>query len=262
MRQGTIGGVSLSGCRRASARRCAHAETRERRAARDGFADRKARRQTRRPGPMIVCLLAISSLARAEIIDRVAVSVGNSVITTGDIDREIRVTAFLNGSKPDFSSATKRATAQRLIEQNLIRRELELTRFVTPEASAAMPMFLEFRKNQFPNEEAFQQALKEAGITEQDLQDELLWQLTLLNFVDVRFRPGVQVTDQELHDYFEKVVRPVAQAAHPGEPVQFEDYRSQMQETLNGSRADQEMDQWLRDARKRTDIVIHEEALQ
>ena len=216
-----------------------------------------------RPLPIrFLCLLALVAAARTEIIDRIAVSVGNSVITAADVDREIRVTAFLNGSKLDFSPAVKRATADRLVEQKLIRRELDLTRFSMPEASAAMPGFLQFRKTQFPSDEDFQRALKDAGITEQDLQDELLWQLTLLGFVDVRFRPGVQVTEQEIRDYFEKVVRPTAQAAHPGEPVLPEDYRDKIEETLTGNRADQEMDLWLRDTRKHTDIVFHEEALQ
>ena len=237
----------------ASARRLAQAESPERRA--------EARRQARRPAPTILCLLALVASAHAEIIDRIAVSLGTSVITAGDVDREIRVTAFLNGSKLDFSPATKRATAERLVEQTLIRRELELTRFSMPEASAAVPLFLQFRKTQFPSDEDFQRALKDAGITEQDLKDELLWQLTLLGFVDVRFRPGVQVTEQDLRDYFEKVVRPTAQAAHPGEPIALEDYRDKIVETLSGNRADQEMDLWLRETRKRTDIVFHEEAL-
>jgi hypothetical protein len=123
-----------------------------------------------------------------------------------------------------------------------------------------VPQFLEFRKSQFPNDDDFQRALKDAGITEQDLKDELLWQLTFLSFVDVRFRPSVQVTEQELRDYFEKIVRPTAEAAHPGEPALLENYRDKIEETLTGNRADQEMDLWLRETRKRTDIVFHEEA--
>lgn len=212
--------------------------------------------------PTTLCLVAVVAAAHAEIIDRIAVSVGNAVITTGDVDRAIRVTALLNGSKLDFSPAAKRATAQRLVEQQLVRRELELTRFSMPEASAAVPAFLEFRKTQFQSDQGFQRGLQDAGITEQDLKDELLWQLTLLGFIDVRFRPGVQVTEQDVRDYFEKVVRPTAQAAHPGEPALLEDYRDKIEETLTGNRADQEMDVWIKEARKRTDIVFHEEAFQ
>ena len=69
---------------------------------------------------------------RAEIIDRIAVSVGNQAITISDLDREIRVTAFLNRTPPDFSPAARRATADRMVEQRLILRELENSRYPSP----------------------------------------------------------------------------------------------------------------------------------
>ena len=200
--------------------------------------------------------------AAAEIIDRVAVSIGNSVITSSDIDREIRVTAFQNRVQADFSPANRRATAQRLVEQKLIRRELELSHYPLPDASAAVPMLEEFKSNYFRTDQEYSAALGRYGITEQDLKDALLWQLTLVQFIDVRFRPAVAVTDQQIQDYFEKVVKPAAQAAHPSAPVLLEDYRDQVEDTLAGQQADREMDMWLKQAEKRSEIVFHEEAFQ
>jgi len=196
---------------------------------------------------LIVLLLVPAS---AEIIDRIAVSVGNSVITAADLDREIRITAFLNGTAPDFTPVNKRATAERLIEQKLIRREIELSRYPVAAASEIGPLSESSRKP------------ADYGVTEQEVKEALLWQLTLLRFVGVRFRPGIQVSDQEIEDYFEKTVRPAAQAAHPGEPVALPDYRDQIEETLTGQRSDRELDNWLGDTRKRTEIVFHEEAFQ
>jgi hypothetical protein len=89
---------------------------------------------------------------------------------------------------------------------------------------------------------------------------ELLWQRTLLRFIGIRFRPGVQVSDEDIQKYFKETVEPTARAAHPGEPVTLEDYRNQIEENLTGDRADQEMDRWLSEVRKRTEIVYHEEA--
>ena len=94
------------------------------------------------------------------------------------------------------------------------------------------------------------------------MRDELLWQRTLLSFLDVRFRPSVQVSDKEIQDYFEKSVLPAAQAAHPGQTVSLDDYREQIEAKLTGQREDQEMSRWLDQAKKRTDIVYHQEALQ
>jgi len=209
--------------------------------------------------PVFCALLGVGVPAPADIIDRIAVSVGNSVITASALDREIRVTALLNGGTPDFSPAARRATADRLVEQKLIQREMELSRYPVPEASAAEPLFASFRKR-YSTDAAFQRALAQAGVTEQDVRERLVWQLTLLRFIDVRFRPAVQVTDQDIQNYFETKVKPAAEAAHPGQPVSVEDYAERIRETLAGQRADQELDNWLKEALKRTEIVYHEEA--
>jgi hypothetical protein len=83
----------------------------------------------------------------------------------------------------------------------------------------------------------------------------------LLLFVQVRFETGVQLGAQDVEEYFIKTVKPAAEAAHPGQLVSLEDYRDQIERTLTGQRADQQMDVWLRDVRKRTNVVVHEEAL-
>jgi hypothetical protein len=193
--------------------------------------------------------------APPDIIDRIAVSVGNHVITTSDLDREIRVTAFLNDAKPDFTPAAKRATVDRMVEQTLVRAELETSRYPTPPPSEVDPILAQLIKTRFPNDAAFQRSLSEYGITEQDVRDELLWQRTLLSFLDVRFRPSVQVSDQEMQDYFNKTIKPAAPSAS------FDDYRDRIEEKLTGDREDQEMSRWLDQAKKRTEIVYHNDAL-
>jgi hypothetical protein len=200
--------------------------------------------------------------AHAEIIDRIAASVARKVITTSDLDREIRVTAFLNGVKPDFSSAHKHATIDRMIEQKLVERELENGRYPTPQPADILPALEAFRKRFYPHDADYQRALAEYGITDDDVKRALLWQRTLLEFIEVRFRPGVQVTDQQIQDYFDKVVAPAARAAHPGQPVSLSDYRDQIEQTLAGQKEDADMDTWLREAKRRNEITIHNEALQ
>jgi hypothetical protein len=207
-------------------------------------------------------MLTLALLARAEIIERIAVSVGNRVITESDLNREIRVAAFLGGVKPDFTSAGKRATAERMVEQALIRRELETSRYPVPSAAEVAPVLEAFKKDHFPKDAEYQRALADYGIADQDVKDLLLWQRTLLLFIEVRFQSGVQVTGQDIQEYFDKVVRPAAEAAHPGQPIGLEDYRDRIEHTIAGQRADREMNTWLKDARNRTGIVFHDEVFQ
>ena len=207
----------------------------------------------------VIPLLVAAGL-HGEIIDRIAVSVGNQAITTSDLDREIRVTAFLNRTTPDLSPANRRAAADRMVEQRLILRELESSRYPTPAPSEIDPILDKFVKENFSSAEDYRHALEAAGIADENLRDELLWQRRLLLFIDVRFRPAVQVSGQEIQDYFTRVVEPAAQAAHPGEPVTLGEYRAQIEEKLSGEAVDRQMSTWLDNARKRSEVVFHEEA--
>src|SRR4030088_3402811 len=110
-----------------------------------------------------VLLLFLASLAcRAEIIDRIAVTVGNGVITESEILREIRLTAFLNGEPLDFSPASKRKTAERLVEQRLVANEISGSLYPLPTQAAAQDMLKQI-KDRFPNPAAYQQELLRVG---------------------------------------------------------------------------------------------------
>ena len=88
---------------------------------------------------MFGCLLlaAVASALSAEIIDRIAIAVGNQVITESQIDEEIRITAFLNREKLDVSADSRKQAADRLIEQALVKREMGLSHYPLPQAGDA-----------------------------------------------------------------------------------------------------------------------------
>ena len=210
---------------------------------------------------LLLALFALAPvLAQAEILDRIAVSVGNRVITETDLDREIRITAFLNGSRPDFSPENKRQTAGRMVDQLLVRSELEASRYMLPppaEADAA----LREERSRFPDEAAWRRALADYGIAEDDLKNRLLWQLTLVRFIDIRFRPGIQISDDDIRNYFNDHLRAAAELAHPGQSVSIDDYRDQVEQALTSEAANQQVEQWLKEARRRTRITYHDEVL-
>ena len=207
---------------------------------------------------LAICALAAS----ATIIDRIAVSVGNRAIAASDIDREIRVAAFLNGVKPDFSPLARRTAAGRMVEQTLVRLEVESNRYPAPTGAEVQTALDQFKKQHYADDAAYQRALSDYGVTEQDVLNELIWQRTLLSYIDFRFRPSVQVSDQEIQDYFQKVVKPAAESAHPGRAATIDEYRVQIEETLAGKKEDDELNRWLAQAKQRYEIVYHDEAFQ
>ena len=103
-----------------------------------------------------------------EILDRIAITVANQVITESQIDDEIRVTAFLNREKLDLSASAKKEAADRLIQQALIKREMDLSRYPLPELTDAGDS-LQNIQAMYPNANDFQNALETYGITVDEL---------------------------------------------------------------------------------------------
>lgn len=203
----------------------------------------------------------LAGVAGAEIIDRIAVSVGSRVITETDLDREIRITAFINSAKPDFSPASKRNTAERMVDQTLVRNELEASRYPPPTA-AETEAALQDEKARFGDEAEYRRKLAQYGISEDDLKARLTWQLMLVRFLDVRFRPGIQIGDEEIRNYFDEHMRAGLVRAHPGQKPLIDDYRAGIEQKLIGQAADAQVEQWLKEGRRRARIQYHEEVFQ
>lgn len=215
-----------------------------------------------RPLVMVALATGIVALAgHSEIIDRIAASVGNRVITASDLDRQIRVAAFSDGVKPDFSPEHKKAVVNAMIEQKLVESELSNSRYPLPDPAELIPAIEKFKKEHFKDEADYQASLASYGISEDDFRELLLWQRTLILFIQVRFETGVQLGASEVEDYFTNTVKPAAEAARPGQVITLEDFRDQIERTLTGRKADAQMDTWLRDVRRRTNVVVHEEVL-
>ena len=198
--------------------------------------------------------------ANGEVIDRIAVTVEHRVITLSQIFDEIRLTAFLNHEAVDLSSPQKRRAAERLIEQTLMRREMDLTHYPLPKAEDAEPVEKEVEAK-FASRAAFEEDLRKYEITEAALKEHLWWELAAVRFIDYRFRPGLQIPEDDLKDYYQKKL---AEWKEKGvQPVpSFEDSRAAIEEALLKERANQALDLWLGEVRTQISIVYHQEALQ
>ncbi len=204
---------------------------------------------------MVLCLVLCGASAGAAIIDQTSVVVGRHVILDSDIRRDIRITAFLNGERPDFSLPSRKQAASRLIDQELIREQIRTGNYPVATEAEARKTLEQIETNRFKGQQAaFERALAEAGISEAELEDRLLWQLTVLRFIDVRFRPAVVVSDEEITQYYN---------AHRAQIKTDENAaRAQIIDTITGERVNDLLDQWLRQTRAQTHIEYLEKSLQ
>ena len=78
---------------------------------------------------LLTILALLAALGRGEIIDRVAARVGTRVITSSEVEKEARLEAYFNRQPPPDKAAGHSETLQRLIKQQLVRQEMEQTKF-------------------------------------------------------------------------------------------------------------------------------------
>ena len=195
------------------------------------------------------------------VLDRIAVIVGKHVIKLSDIDLDLRVTAFLNRQTLDFSPQAKRQSAERLIDQEIIRQEIVTGNYRRPAESDAANLEAQLRRDRFAGSDArMREALQRYGITEEQLRAQLLWQLTVLRFIDERFRPAVIVTDEEVRAYYDQHLAELHRQ-YPGDTT-FEALAPKIRSLLEGQRINEAFNQWLESARKRTRIEYRQEAFQ
>ena len=211
-------------------------------------------------GVFFCILFGARIFSGAELIDRVAVSVGTTVITESELIEHLRIRALLEGIPLQLDGDSKRDAADRLIQQALIRREIETTRYTIPEAAQAQPLLAAFKLSRFrDNASEYEAALKAAQVTEAEVQASFLWQLTVLRFIEYRFRPGIQIAGEDIRDYYEKKFLPDWRSRSKEPAPSAESAASAVEEILLQERIDNQLDRWISLTRTQVSIRYREE---
>ncbi len=177
------------------------------------------------------------SIAAQNVIDRVAVVIGTQVITESEVILEARLTAFINQQPLDLSAGARRAAAERLVDQELIRNEMQIGGYPMPPETEGDAALRKFRQENYPSIPAFRAALQKYDLTEEQVKHHLLWQAAALRFADQRFRLMI-----------------------PTPPTQSADRVISGAASTDG--AEDPMDLWLKQARAGARIQFKKEAFQ
>ena len=210
---------------------------------------------------LLFLLMAASASRAVVVLDRMAVIVDKHVIKASDMDWDLRVTDFLNRQPLNSSPAAKRQSAERLIDQEIIRQEIVTGDYRRPAESEATALVNNLRRDRFGGSEVkMREELQRYDITEGQLRAQLLWQLTVLRFIDQRFRPAVIVADEEVHAYYNQHLADLRRQ-YPGDQS-LETLEPKIRGLLEGQRINENFEQWLAEARKRARIEYRQEAFQ
>lgn len=197
-----------------------------------------------------------AGIGGAEIIDRVAVSIDNAVIPVSEVLRQIRITALLNKEEPNLSRESRREAAERLVNQFLIRREINISRYAANNGEQTDILFRNFRAR-YKSDAEFNAALSKYGLTQTDLRNAFTWQATFLDFIEVRFRPGITIPEEEIRSAYDEQLR---DKSSPEATMSFEEARPKLEQVIIQQRVDNALDRWLGQAMTQSRIVYREEA--
>lgn len=186
---------------------------------------------------VLVAIALSVTAAAAGVVDRVAVVVGNQVITESEVLLEVRLTQFLNGQPPDLSTAQRKSAAERLVDQQLIRNEMEVGGYPMPVESEGDAVLRKVRQENYHSIPAFRAALEKYGLTEDEVKRHLLWQVAAMRFTDQRFHMAI-----------------------PAPPTQSAERSSDEDPSKNT--VEDQMVVWLKEARSNTRIQFKKGAFQ
>ena len=208
-------------------------------------------------------LIATCALLAADpaILDRIAVVVGKRIVKASDVNRNVRLAQFMNNAPLTVNEAERRSVAERLVDQEVIRQEMMSGGYSQPVDREVNVFVQQLVRDRFAGSEAqMQTALTKYGLTKSQFQAYILWQLSVLRFIEQRFRPGVVVTDEDIKSYYDQHL-PELRKKYPGN-TSLEGLAEAIRDIIGGEKVNQNFDEWLKQSRDRIKIEFRDAAFQ
>ena len=192
--------------------------------------------------------------AKAVLQDRVQAVVDEDPILASDVERAIRL-GLVQPNAGEADPQFRRRVLDGLIDQRLQFHEIDRFNFQQAPVDDIQKRVAEIRAR-FPDEAAFQKALKEVGLDPKSLRQLVARQLLVLTYVDERLGSRVFVGPDDISKYYRDVLTPEMQkGGHPVPPLP--DVREDIREVLKQQKMTQEMTSWTRELREKADVVVY-----
>lgn len=193
-------------------------------------------------------LALAAALGPAEVFDRTVAIVGDRAVLAGEVDVQLRLEAMFGDREIDDSPEARQRALERLIEQRLLEADIALTNFAPVSAERLAEAEAELRGQRFGGR-GFSQALEHYGLREEQALEFLEKQLQFANFIEFRFRTGLDVTDEEIEARYARLYDDV-----PGAPP-LADVRDRLRRDLINETAERALDSRVRELRAETRVV-------
>ncbi len=201
--------------------------------------------------------------AGGEVLDRVIAVVNGDVVLESDVDEERRFAAFQPISAPAGDFTRKRAI-ERLINRDLIlqqaklqpqppitdedvNKELSLLRAESPACKATYHC---------ETEAGWERFVAAQGYTVPELMERWRQRMETLRFIELRFRSGVHIPQEEIEAYYTKTLLPEYKKRGVKAPKLDDAISDRIQEVLLQEQVSSLLSDWLKSLRAQGSVEI------
>jgi peptidyl-prolyl cis-trans isomerase SurA len=201
-----------------------------------------------------------TSAGQGVVLDRLVAVVNGDMILESDVDEERRFEEV----QPYRAAAdsTRARIIERLVDRALILQQAELQ----PEDAVTdkeLDAQLATLRKDIPackqyhceTEEGWKRFLGDHGFTEEEFNARWRQRMVLLKFIEVRFRNGVSVKDEEIQAYYEKTMLP-EYAKRKVTPPPLETIKKRIEEVLLQQQVSALLQDWLKSLRAQGSVRI------
>jgi hypothetical protein len=191
--------------------------------------------------------LAVTYARGQELLDQIAARVESDIILLSEVRTLSRYQVLVDGK-----AESDAAILDRLVDQWIVRNEADTARFPHP-ADVEIARGAEHLQGSFASPEEYEARKNQSSLSDKEIQRMLAQQLYLSNYLDSRFRPGVQVTAKQVEDFYQEAVVPRAKVRNQP-PPSLDASREYIQEALVQRGINEQAEIWLKESRSRLHV--------
>ncbi|MBN9617519.1 MAG: peptidylprolyl isomerase [Acidobacteriales bacterium 59-55] len=196
------------------------------------------------------------------VLDRVVAVVNGDLILESDIDEELRFESIQPYRTANGEQSRER-TVRRLIDRTLILQQAEMEPEETDVSDKELDAQLATVRRDIPackqyhceTDAGWQKYVGDRGFTVKEFRERWRQRMQLLKFIEVRFRNGIRISDDDIKNYFEKTMLPEYAKRHVT-PPKLETVSPRIEEVLLQQQVGNLLRDWLKSLRAQGRVRI------
>jgi len=201
-------------------------------------------------------VLLLSSMGAGQVVDRIVAVVNRQVILESQLEQSAQIQFLLEGKSLDkLTSSDKQVVLDQLIDRALLEQQIVNNSMLDPGPDEVAARLHELRSqiSGADKDDQWKTMLSTYGVTERDLEMQVIEQLRVLRFIDLRFRALAHADRTAVATYYqEKFLPELRKRAAPQPPLS--EVSGKIEKILTEQRIDELLTTWLQALRSQAQI--------